>query len=529
MIRWNGWGKVDFTYDLPESAVNYIASIIGVPEVVTDMDLDILIASVPESRLLENDLYTIDPKARVLHSTGQSFPDWVSMRFGSIERFPDAVAFPKTNEDVQQLLLYAKEHDVVLIPYGGGSSVVGHLTIPEIDKPVVTVSMVLMNQLLLLNETELTATFQAGVFGPEIEKILNNKGYTLGHYPQSFEYSSLGGWVASRSSGQFSLNYGRIEKLFAGGKLETLNGTLEMPVIPASAAGPDIKEMVLGSEGRIGIITECVVNISKLPEAQQFRGAFFPNADTAIAAVKDLARSKIPLTMVRLSFAKEAETMLELNGKHFSVDVMDAYLSAKGIHDGRCMMLYGAIGDSSLVKSNIKRAKQIIKENKGADIGTYPGNKWYEKRFKLPYLRNTLWEMGYGIDTLETAVTWDKVPQMVIEVEGAIEDAMKVQGEPVHVFTHLSHIYPQGSSVYTTYIFKLSENMKDNLTKWKATKTAASQAIVKLGGTISHQHGVGLDHKDYLLSEKGSLGIEMMSAVFDKFDPRELLNPGKLL
>jgi len=234
-----------------------------------------VIASIPASRLTSHPLIDTSPEVRLQHSLGQSLPDWLKMRFGQIEQFPDGVAFPESSEQVRQLLDYASRHDVALIPYGGGTSVVGHLAVPRGNQPVLSVSMVRMAQLLNLDKEAQLATFGAGVFGPDLEAQLRAHGYTLGHFPQSFEYSTLGGWVVTRSSGQQSLRYGRIEQLFAGGRIETPAGRLDIPTFPASAAGTDLREIILGSEGRIGILTEVTVRISRLPACEEFHAVFF--------------------------------------------------------------------------------------------------------------------------------------------------------------------------------------------------------------------------------------------------------------
>ncbi len=247
-------------------------------------------------------------QVRLSHARGQSTPDWVALRSGRIPVFPDGVAFPKTEEDVRSLMTYTQKNGAIIIPYGGGTSVVGHINPFKSSRPVLTLSMERMTRLLDLDEFGLTATFEAGVIGPDLEASLKEKGYTLGHYPQSHEYSTLGGWIATRSSGQQSYKYGRIEQMFAGGRMETPRGTLNIPHFPASAAGPDIKELILGSEGRIGIITQAKVKIRHVPEAEEFFGVFFPSWEQGTEAVRKIAQDEIPVSMLRLSNPQETET-----------------------------------------------------------------------------------------------------------------------------------------------------------------------------------------------------------------------------
>jgi alkyldihydroxyacetonephosphate synthase len=259
MRRWNGWGDEHFNLELPEQGQSFLADRIGEATPLSDASLASVCASVPETRLpADSDVQALidtTPETRARHARGQSLADWLAMRSGDYGVFPDGVARPRSNRDVQKLLHYAKQHTVHLIPYGGGTSVAGHINPVHSQKPVLTVDMGAMNQLIDLDRESQIATFGAGTPGPLVESQLRVHGYTLGHFPQSFELSTIGGWVASRSSGQQSLRYGRIEQLFAGGRMETLKGTLNPPTIPASSAGPDIREMVLGSEGRLGLIT----------------------------------------------------------------------------------------------------------------------------------------------------------------------------------------------------------------------------------------------------------------------------------
>jgi alkyldihydroxyacetonephosphate synthase len=534
MKRWNGWGDSEFDYPVDDQITSFIEERIGPPAPFNDASLESICSKVPPSRLADAlnkekkflvSIFSLDKEIRVKHSYGQSLLDWIDFKYGTLEIFPDAVAFPHGSVEVVELLAFAAKIGARVIPYGGGSSVVGHLKPEKGDSPIICVDMSRMNRRIGLDTTSLTATFQAGIMGPDLEASLQSEGYTLGHYPQSFEFSSLGGWVASRSSGQFSRGYGRIDGLFLGGRVETPAGTIELPVFPASAAGPDLKEIVLGSEGRLGIITRCTVKISRLPAKQKFVGVFFKDDSTGLEAARKIAASNYGLTMMRLSFGPETETMLKLSGKGRSLEILEKYLGLRGIKGGKSMMLYGCVGDKDQVATVMKKTAALISRHGGISAGQTPGTKWYHKRFQLPYLRNTLWERGYAIDTLETAVTWDKVETVRDAMEKATKDAADA---PVHIFTHLSHLYPQGSSVYTTYLFKLSGDAKKDRTRWLNMKTAASKAIVKCGGTISHQHGVGIDHKPYLEAEKGALGIELLSSAMRSLDPNAIMNPGKL-
>ena len=529
MKRWNGWGDTAVTYPLPDKASEFLTELVGAATPPRDATLADVIATVPVSHLPAHPLVQTEPEVRLKHARGQSFPDWVALRSGQISTFPDGVAFPHTEADVQSLLQFARSHDVKLIPYGGGTSVAGHINPPESDRPVLTVNLQRLSRLTSLDSTSQLATFGAGVAGPEMEAQLRAKGYTLGHFPQSFEYSTLGGWVVTRSSGQQSRGYGRIEDLFAGGKLLAPAGELSMPPLPASAAGPDIRQIILGSEGRLGILTEAIVRVSPLPEKESFNAIFFPNFEAGQTAVRQMLQANLPLSMLRLSTGVETDTTLKLAGHEMLIGTLERLLSMRGVEEGKAMLLLGVSGERHIVNAARKEAITIAKEQDGIHVGQQFGNQWQKGRFRTPYLRNALWELGYGVDTLETAVTWNKVDDALQAIENSLRDALAKFGERLHVFTHLSHMYPTGCSIYTTYLFRLASDPDENLARWHKMKTAASEAIVQHGGTISHQHGVGKDHQPYLAAEKGKLGIATLEALARQYDPVGIMNPGTLL
>ena len=237
MRRWNGWGDSGVEYPLPQKGPAFLEDRIGAPRSQKDIKLETVIAAVPRSRLEPHPLISSDPVKRLCHARGQSLPDWIALRSGHVDTFPDGVAHPASNDDVAELIKYAKRTHTKLIPYGGGTSVVGHINPPASDTPVLTVNMRHMNQLYRFDETSLLATFGAGISGPALEARLRALGYTLGHLPQSFELSTLGGWIATRSSGQQSLGYGRIEDLFAGGKVITKEAVIEGDVFGMTGRG----------------------------------------------------------------------------------------------------------------------------------------------------------------------------------------------------------------------------------------------------------------------------------------------------
>lgn len=529
MRRWNGWGDEAVTFPLSDKAYGFVSGKIGKAVPLPDASLDDVLARVPESRLPEHPLVITEPEERLRHARGQSFPDWLALRSGNIGVFPDGVSYPVSGEEVRLLFGYARQAKAVVIPYGGGTSVVGHINPERQANPVLTVDTGRMNRLLNLDRESQIATFGAGADGPAVEAQLRAHGYTLGHFPQSFELSRLGGWIATRSSGQQSLRYGRIEKLFAGGRLETPEGTLDIPDFPASSTGPDLREIVLGSEGRIGVLTEVKMRVTHLPEKEKFHVLFFPGWHAAVDAVRTAVQGGIPLSMLRLSNPVETQTQLALAGHERLVRLFEKLIAWRGAGVSKCMLTFGVTGSRKQYRTSKRQALRVFRKAGGIYAGSYMGRKWEEKRFFAPYLRNSLWEKGYAVDTLETAVNWHKAGQIMGIMESALEGALSRKGERIHVFSHLSHLYPQGSSIYTTYLFRIGDTFEKTFERWKRLKTAASEAIVANGCTISHHHGVGVDHAPYLIAEKGKLGIAAIKALCRQFDPDGIMNPGKLV
>ena len=529
MRRWNGWGDDSIDLQLAAGARKYLNAQIGDGAAPIDVALDAALAGIPPSRLPDCRLVIRDPEARLRASVGQSLEDWLRLRFGRVGALVDGVAYPETEQDVRDVFAWAVKAGAVVIPVGGATSVVGHLTPGDGERPSLAIPMTRLRRLLELDATSQLASFEAGVAGPDLEAQLRAHGFVLGHYPQSFEYSTLGGWIATRSCGQQSARYGRIEALFAGGRVETPAGALDLPAFPASAAGPDLKEWVLGSEGRIGIITRATVRVSRAPERETFVGYFLPGWDAGRAATRELAQGRIGLSMMRLANAAETEATLRLAGGGAGVAALERYLAWRGCGEGKVLLIVGYTGSGAEVDAERARAKDVLRRRGAVSAGALVGGKWRASRFKSAYLRNALWAAGYAVDTMETAVDWTRADAMTRAIETAGRAALARFGERCHAQTHLSQVYPQGSSVYSTFVFRIAPDFETNLERWRALKGAVSDAIVNKGGTITHQHGVGKDHALYLAVEKGDLGARALQAMIDHFDPSGALDSGNLL
>ena len=531
MRRWNGWGDDQTDYPLTDEARAFLNERVGPGSPPKDASREQALAQVPDSRWDSAGLSGFDTgaEARLAHARGQSFPDWVALRSGQLGPFPDAVAFPECHDDAVTALDAALKTGAVVVPYGGGTSVVGHLNVPVDDRPVVSVSLERMNRLLDLDPVNALARFGAGTPGPQVEAQLLAQGWMLGHFPQSYEYSTVGGWVVTRSSGQQSMRYGRIENLFSSGRMITPRGELSVGGVPASAAGQDLRECVMGSEGRMGLLTEAVMRVRRAPAQEHFHAVFFPDWASGFDAVREITQAGAPLSMLRLSNPVETDTQLRLAGKAKQIAWLKRYLGLRGVGEGMTMLMVGVTGSPRSCARMRGDALALCSRFGGVHTGRMIGKGWSKNRFHGPYLRNELWEAGYAADTVETSVNWTEATGLMEAVEKAARDSLQSFDERVHAFTHLSHVYRQGCSVYSTFVFRAAASPEENMARWRQLKGATSEAIVAHGGTISHQHGVGVDHAPYLKHEKGDLGMDLMRAIAREFDPNGQMNPGKLI
>ena len=529
MRRWNGWGDEAETSHVGAPALRFLDRRLGPPTAPRDATLPEVVARVPVSRLQHVEgLLDTDPELRVRHARGQSFPDLIALRSGRLGAVPDAVARPHTNEDVRRLIDHARTVGARLIPYGGGTSVVGGVTARPSADPLITVDLAGLADLADLDQRSGLVTVGAGITGPALAAHLEPHGLTIGHEPQSFELATVGGWVAARGSGLRSFGTGRIEQLFAGGTLEAPAGTMTMPPHPASAAGPDLRQLVLGSEGRLGFLTNAILRTSPLPEVDRLAAWALPGWTDGHEAARALAQARTRLSVLRLSTPVERQTLLGFADKPDQVRLLKAYLRARGVPPDWSLLLVGVSGSRRVATSAAREARGLLRSFGGVPVPAL-ARTWSKTRFRSPYLRTSLWELGYGSDTLETATTWSGVPRLLARLQAAVSGALAADGERVHVFTHLSHLYPSGSSLYLTFLFRLAPDPGETLARWTAIKRAASTVIEAEGATITHHHGIGADHAPYLAAEKGPLGMAAIEAVVRTFDPDGLMNPGVLL
>ena len=460
-------------------------------------------------KLLGAEHVKTDLETRWGHTRGYSTPDLLRHRAGDTTDMPAAVAYPGSHDEVQAILTTCSEHQLAVVPYAGGTSVVGGLA-PQ-GTAFIAVDLRRLDRLVELDEISRTATLEAGVRGTAAEALLAERGYTLGHFPQSYEGASIGGYAATRSSGQSSAGYGRFDQMVVGLTMATPRGTIQLGKAPMSAAGPDLRQLVLGSEGTLGIITSVVVRIRPRPVERSFEGWRFPSFDEGLAAIRRLAQDGPLPTVLRLS--DEAETAINLADP----DVL-------GGGAGGVLAIVGFEGEHTGVRRTEVAA--VLTAAGGEELGEGPGETWREGRYRAPYLRDPLLDEGALVETLETAGFWSAVPQLKAQVTEALVTALTDQGTPPIVLCHVSHVYETGASLYFTVICAQAE---DPIAQWQQAKAAANAAIGASGGTITHHHGVGTDHRDAYAAEVGPLAVEALQAVKRVLDPNGILNPGILI
>ena len=548
-IRWNGWGWSAHKDTLAgrEEVWSWLAEEVGMPSLLATPARKLEDIELPKPQLAADARARLaaivgeenvrdDSHERAFHALGRSYHDLLRLRAGDLSQAPDAAIYPRATEEVLALLSLAAERDIAVVPYGGGTSVVGGVSANRGPfASVVTVDLSLMESVIEIDAPSRLATAQAGVYGPALENALEAKGLTLGHFPQSFEFSTLGGWIAHRGAGQSSSGYGRADDWLAGAKLATPRGLFDTQSFPASSAGPDLLSLVLGSEGIFGIVTEATLRLHAAPAASDYRGYLFRDFASGAAAIRSAAQEGVPATMLRLSDGEETRfyRAFARAGQRASIKARleQAYLDARGIGPGACALIAGFEGEKSVVGAASSYFTQIARRLGAVPLGRGQGRRWLAGRFHGPYLRDPMMDRGLGVDTLETAASWSKLDALYTAVRTALDNAMREMaprpGAHGVVLCHISHSYRDGASLYFTYIFPRA--LGGEIAQWQAIKKAASDAIVAHGGTISHHHGVGEDHLAWIAQEKGRLGIDVLRAVKAALDPKGIMNPGKLI
>ncbi|MFC5502534.1 FAD-binding oxidoreductase [Lysinimonas soli] len=553
-MKWWGWGVdgVGFHWQDKPGFAPFVEQAVGLdlhtaPPVDPPSFDDITVAASLASpafvsslaSIVGADHVTTDKLDRVVHTYGKSLRDLVRVRANLIERAPDLVVYPGDEDEVQRVVDAAVAADVVIIPFGGGSNIAGSLE-PRADETRVVLSLDMgrMRELIDIDEESGLARIQAGALGPDLEQQLGARGWTLGHFPDSFTHSSLGGWIATRSSGMQSDKYGDIADIVRGLHVVRpssagVSGLLVIRPIPSSSTGPSVREMIVGSEGRLGIITEATVVVHRIPAKRDVYGYFFPNWEAGIAAMEEIAESDATPSITRISDARETGFSLATSKERHGFDkfaagtVLPTLMKSKGWKlDDICLSFIGYEGGEAHATRQKKLVDRIVKKHGGMGVGKGPGVLYDQKKFDTPYLRDFLLDRGAAGDVSESAMPWSKVNQLHDNVVAAAEKAFDEIGIKGWIMSHMSHSYHSGACLYFTFAFVFG---KDPLGEYDVVKRAIQQAFIDNGGSLSHHHGVGLEHAPWLEQDISSQGVAVMRGLFEAVDPGANFNPRKIV
>jgi alkyldihydroxyacetonephosphate synthase len=464
---------------------------------------------------------------RVRHSAGSNYPDLIALRTGSLSVAPDAVVVPADAGAVAAVLAACARERVAVVPFGGGTSVVGGVT-PRRGAFECLISLDLAAMRAVeLDEVSQVAQLGPGLRGPEAEEALNARGYTLGHFPQSYRYATIGGFAATRSAGQASSGYGRFDALVTEVEMATPTGVIRTLQTPHTAAGPSLRELILGSEGVFGVITRVGVKVRPMPAAREHEGWFAPGFAEGTEIVRALAQGGALPDVVRLSDRSETETSLALSGlTGLRRRALEGYLKLRGRSEG-CMLIVGWEGEGESVRRRRELSRSVLRTGGAVPLGSSPGRAWDRGRFDGPHLRDSLLDLGVMVETLETSHTYSRIGELYATVRDALSGVMEAGGGRGLVMCHVSHAYADGASLYFTFLTPARTGAE--VEQWLEIKSAACAAIVAVGGTITHHHAVGRDHAPYMPAEIGELGVEVLRTVKDRLDPAGIMNPGKLI
>lgn len=526
MMKWNAWGDPAAAKPLSDGIRALLKQALGIEDAGTP-DITAEQVTLHPSRVTAGERAAleaivgaghclVDDHDRLLRAGGKSTPDLLRRKDTGVQDAPDAVLLPGTEEQIAAILAFCVEQRIAVVPFGGGTSVVGGLD-PERGEfhAVVSLDLRRLDQLLSIDAVSGEAVLQAGVTGPDAERLLAEHGFSLGHFPQSFQFATIGGFAATRSSGQDSAGYGRFDDMVRGLRTVTPAGVLDLGRAPASAAGPDLRQLIVGSEGVFGVITAVQVRVHPVPETTRHEAWSFPDFVTGAAALRAVIQTGAGPTVIRLS--DEVET---------GVNLATTESIGEQSVTGGCLAITAFEGTAAHAESRHAETRAVLADHGGTSLGEAPALAWEHGRFNAPYLRDSLLVAGALCETLETATSWSNIPALKAAVTEALTTTLAETGTQALVMCHISHVYPTGASLYFTVVAAQRGNP---IEQWSKAKAAASAAMVRTGATITHHHAVGADHRPWMRDEIGDLGVEVLRAVKAVLDPAGILNPGKLI
>lgn len=534
-MKFNLWGTVDEAKPLGASTKKLLAALMGVTADggVAARDIPVGQIRLTPVRLTDGDLAALreivgtdhlstDDAHRAPRSRGKSSLDLLEWRKTGAEiTAVDAVLAPGTDDEVLAVLRYCSERNIAVVPFGGGTSVVGGLTPFTEDaghtvRAVVSLDLVRFDGLSDVDAVSGLATFGAGLSGPAAELKLAEYGLQIGHYPQSFPYASIGGYAVTRSSGQNSAGYGRFDDMVRELTVVTPVGVLVVGhASPASAAGPDLRQLIMGSEGAFGVVTKVRLRVHPIPQVKRYEAFTFPDFVTGVAALRAVTQTGAGPTVIRLS--DEIESSVNLS----SGDKAGETAAPPG-----CMCITMFEGTAEHAASRHAETRDLLLAHGATSVGEEPARHWEQGRFNAPVLRDSLLDAGALCETLETATDWSTVPKLKKAVGDALASSLNSSGTMALIMCHVSHVYAEGCSLYFTVV---AAQKGDPVAQWRAAKTVVTGAITENGGTVTHHHAVGNDHRPFMEAEIGGLGVEILRAVKKRLDPAGIMNPGTLV
>ncbi len=552
MMKWWGWGdpKFSFPIDNKPNLWPFIRNKLGledndkVAEPISREKIKLLTPNIDEEfilsleKVLKPDQITSDEDQRLLHSYGKSYADLFYVRKGIIKKAPDLIVFPESHEDVETIIKLANAHDVCVIPFGGGTNIVGGVdprdnkNVKKGGRTIVSLNMQRMNKLIHIDAESKIATIQAGALGPKLEKDLQEQGWNLGHYPDSFEYSTLGGWIATRSAGMQSDAYGKIEDMVVSLKMVAPSGTIVTKTTPSSSAGPDFNRIIAGSEGILGVITEATMRIHKSPAIKDYRGFLFPSFEKGVAAIQECLDKGFNPSMVRLQDESETQLAFNLKSPKKGLEAliqkqMKVFLKLTG-YTTPCIMIIGFEGDAKPTEFIAQEVVKILKKYRAFSLGAGVGKTWSADKFNVPYLRDYIMDYGVMVDVAETATTWSNVLNVHKQTLDCVTKKFSEEGNGKgYIGCHISHTYATGACLYFTYATNQIKN--NEIPQYYNYKKLITENFMKHGATLTHHHAVGYEHSPWLESEITPTGVKTLKALKESLDPKNILNPGKLL
>lgn len=546
MMKWWGWGDPNITFPMADKPklwpwVAQKLGIEGLAPMAAPVDLKSIQLAPPRMsadllaelrQILQTSQISVSPEDRLLHSYGKSFPDLFRVRNGVVRRAPDAILFPDSHGQVEEIVGLASRRNVCLIPFGGGTNIVGGANPePGETRPILTLSLRNMNSLLSIDPESRTAVIQAGSLGPKLESDLGRQGHSLGHFPDSFEYSTLGGWLATRSAGMQSNVYGKIEDMVVSLKMVTPSGVIVTKTVPTSSVGPDLNRIAVGSEGILGVITEATMRIHKSPAVKDYRGFLFRSFEDGVRGIQECLERGFDPSMIRLQDSGESELAFNMKAPKHGLEgwvenKVKIWLRSRG-YTAPCILIVGFEGDEASISNGRSSALRIFKKHGGFALGQSVGTTWSADKFNIPYLRDYIMDYGCMADVAETSTLWSNVLPLYFGTVEAVKARFRQDDGKGYIGCHISHTYKTGACLYFTFAARQPKGKE--LEHYYDYKWLITDTILRLGGTLSHHHAVGVEHRAWVGREISPTGLQALRALKSSLDPNHVLNPGKLL